>query len=268
MSSIEIIHFNPKRRMFKGMLGHLLPIKRPVNNFGDLLGPEIVAHILSRAGLSNSNAFSKFRLLTVGSILHFAKTGDVIWGTGVNGKISLEAHDFNNLDVRAVRGPLTRAFLMEKNIIVPEVYGDPGLITPMVFPHLKVLAKNPKFDVTFIPNYNDLPFLSKQENILNPCSGLMKCLEKIAQSKFVVGSSLHAIIIAESLGIPARLIKSSVENDFKYNDYYLGTGRSNIQFANDYEHALELGGAQAITIDIIPSLTATFPYDLWQKVDG
>ena len=127
------------------------------------------------------------------------------------------------------------------------------------------LKENPKFDVTLIPNYNDLPFLSNQENVLNPRSGLMKCLERIAQSKFVVGSSLHAIIIAESLGIPARLIKSSVENDFKYNDYFLGTGRSDIQFANNYKHALDLGGAQKISVDITSSLLESFPYDLWQK---
>ena len=265
MSSIEIVHFNPKRRIFKGKLGKLIPFKRPVNNFGDLLGPEIVAYILAQASLMNNNVYSNARLLTVGSILHFAKTGDVIWGTGVNGKITPETHNFNHLDVRAVRGPLTRDFLMSRNILVPEIYGDPGLLTPLVFPHLKKLKEKPKFDVTLIPNYNDLPFLSNQENVLNPRSGLMKCLERIAQSKFVVGSSLHAIIIAESLGIPARLIKSSVENDFKYNDYFLGTGRSDIQFANNYEHALDLGGAQKISIDITSSLLESFPYDLWQK---
>lgn len=265
MSAIEIIHFNPKRRVFKGKLGHFIPIKRPVNNFGDLLGPEIVTYVLSQAGLSNDHALSNSRLLTVGSILHFAKTGDVVWGTGVNGKISPEVHDFNHLDVRAVRGPLTRAFLMGRDISVPEIYGDPGLLTPMVFPHLKALTNQPKFDLTYIPNYNDIPFLPTQENVLNPRSGLLKCLERIAQSRFVVGSSLHAIIIAESLGIPARLIKSNVENDFKYNDYFLGTGRSNIQFANHYKHALDLGGAQPITVDLTTSLLDAFPYDLWRK---
>ena len=53
MSSIEIVHFNPKRRVFKGKLGRLIPIKRPVNNFGDLLGPEIVRFILTQANLLN-----------------------------------------------------------------------------------------------------------------------------------------------------------------------------------------------------------------------
>jgi pyruvyltransferase len=150
-------------------------------------------------------------ILKVGSILHFAKTDDVVWGTGVNGKISPEAHNFNRLDIRAVRWPLTRDFLMARNIPVPEIYGEPGLLTPLVFPHLKTLAKNPKIDVTIIPNYNNLPFSSNRENVLNQRSGLLKFLERIAQSKFVVGSSLHAIVITESLGIPVRLIKSSVE---------------------------------------------------------
>lgn len=37
MSFIEIIHFIPKRRVFKGKLGDLIPIKRTVKNFGKFI---------------------------------------------------------------------------------------------------------------------------------------------------------------------------------------------------------------------------------------
>lgn len=49
---------------------------------------------------------------------------DTIWGTGINGKVSEDLHKFEKLDVRAVRGPLTRNYLISKGINCPEVYGD------------------------------------------------------------------------------------------------------------------------------------------------
>lgn len=262
MSNVEVVHFNPKRRIFSGILGQILPIKRPLNNFGDLLGPEITNYFLK--DISSDTSLEKRRLLTVGSILHFARDNDVIWGTGVNGKVDKKMHSFEQLDVRAVRGPLTRDFLMAKKINVPEVYGDPGLLTPLVFPHLKELALKPKYEFTFIPNYNDIKSLPNKQHVFNPRSGLLKCLERIAQSRIVIGSSLHAIIIAESLGIPARLIKSSAEDDFKYFDYYLGTGRNKVEFATDLKDALSMGGAEKIEKDMITGLQQSFPFDLWK----
>lgn len=37
------------------------------------------------------------------------------------------------LDVRAVRGPVTRAILMDYGYSVPEVYGDPAIIMPEIY---------------------------------------------------------------------------------------------------------------------------------------
>lgn len=264
MNKVEIVHFNPQRRVFKGKLGHLLRFKRPLNNFGDLLGPLVVDYMKEYGDIRNHEAKNNTRLLTIGSILHFAKDKDVIWGTGINGKIPSDSHTFTNLDVRAVRGPLTRDFLIQRGINTPEIYGDPGLLIPLVFPHLQELSEKPKFEYTFIPNYNDIQFLDSKKNVFNPRSGMMRCLERIAQSKFVIGSSLHAIIIADALGIPARLIKSNIENEFKYSDYYYGTGRMNFNFARNLDNALELGGEKQINYQkIINPLLASFPFDLW-----
>lgn len=92
-------------------------------NAGDHLAKVIVEQMLALKDkkiidkLTNKN-----KLLSIGSVMHFAKDNDSIWGTGINGKINESHLKFKNLDVRAVRGPRTREFLIGRGIMVPEIY--------------------------------------------------------------------------------------------------------------------------------------------------
>lgn len=263
---VELISFNPMYSPVSGRLGKLLPWRKPLNNFGDLLGPIVVQALLRDAGLSLDSATCSKRLLTIGSILHFAADYDVIWGSGRNGKIAETQHRFTQLDVRAVRGPLTRSFLQARGIVVPNIYGDPAQLLPELKPDLiKLATASPIHDVTYVPNYNDAPFNHHSETLLDPRSPIDLCLERIATSRLVVGSSLHAIIVAESLNIPARLIRSRVENEFKYNDYYLATNRPQFRMANTFAEAIKLGGEAPPKLSLEP-LRAAFPYDLWGQL--
>lgn len=263
MAGVELIHFNPSRPVISGWYGHLLPLRRRLNNFGDLLGPLVVHAVLKERRIDpNASTARHARLLSVGSILHFARTGDVVWGTGRNGKIPDSAHRFDDLDVRAVRGPLTRRFLEARGIRVAGVFGDPGLLIPRVFPELLVRARKPTRPFLHVPNFNDFERAERSSALLDPRSPVKVCLDAIAESELVVGSSLHAIIVAEALGIPARLIRSPVEDEFKYADYYLGTGRPDFRPAATLEEALRLGGEQLPSIDLAPLIDA-FPVDLW-----
>jgi pyruvyltransferase len=88
VAEIELFSWNPKRPVCGGRGKRFVPIQRTVNNFGDLLGPVIVERLKRTANLPNEARMAG-RLLSVGSILHFAKDGDVIWGSGVNGKMAL-----------------------------------------------------------------------------------------------------------------------------------------------------------------------------------
>lgn len=265
MPTVDLVHFNPKRPALPGRLGKLLPWRKAVNNFGDLLGPIVVRALLNEAGLSADRACRSARLLSIGSILHLAKDDDVIWGSGRNGKISDTLHDFSRLDVRAVRGPLSRAFLEARGITVPAIYGDPALLVPHALPHLVKLSEKPRLhDVTHVPNYNDLGQTRRDDTLIDPRSPLDTCLERIATSRLVVGSSLHAIIVAESLHIPAQLIRSRVEDEFKYRDYYLATGRPKFRIANTLEEAIQLGGEPPPKLSLEP-LLAAFPYELWRQ---
>lgn len=199
-------------------------------NFGDYLSFVIVGELLNR-----SKAFplrvrkAEQKLLALGSVMHFANTGDVVWGTGVNGKMPLDRHKFDDLDVRMVRGPLTRDFLKDQGVSVPgDVYGDPAILLPYLFPKLK--AKPVSGKVIVLPNFNELdqirPLISSGFNLVSPVGYWRDIVKQILSSELVLTSSLHGLIIAEVFNVPVRFVAPcGGETLFKYDDYLQGTGR-------------------------------------------
>ena len=77
-------------------------------------------------------------LFTIDSVIHFAKTNDLIGGSGINGK-RLERVQFNfkMLDIRMIRGPRSRRYLEKIGVPCPKAYGDRGLLFPMFFTEYK-----------------------------------------------------------------------------------------------------------------------------------
>ncbi len=227
-----------------------------VENIGDFLGQAITAEIA--AGGEGSGA----RLLSAGSIIHVARPHDVVWGSGLNLKLVRPIPpSAKELDYRAVRGPLTRAALLLAGANVPDVLGDPVSLLPEVFPHVREWIDRQR-SITIVPNLNDLAEFDGLPNVLSPIAEPWSVVRTIAESEFVVGSSLHAVIIAESLGIPARFLLSQVENPWKYHDYLLATGRSKERFARSVDEALALGGHPRAEPDL-DALRSAFPHDLW-----
>lgn len=258
---VEVVHFNPRRRR-PGLLGRVLP-KRPLDNFGDLIGPALVERIVAERGLQQPAETT--RLVTVGSIMRLTQPGDVIWGSGVNGK-SMDTGASPALDIRAVRGPHTRAMLLETGAHVPEVYGDPALLWPRYFPRESYLDGGDLRAITVVPNLNDRASVAGP-NVVSPLGDLHDIVRRIAQSEFVCGSSLHGIVIAEAFGIPARLIRSGVEPSFKYDDYYAGTGRASYSVAATVDEAVAMGGESPPVFDS-DALLAAFPADIYAREKG
>jgi pyruvyltransferase len=257
MTRVEVVHWNPRRRVSRFLPAR---ITRPVDNFGDLIGPWVVAELLRRRGLDPDGAVRPARIVAVGSILHLAADGDVVWGAGINGKSPDLAAGVTRLDVRAVRGPRTRELLLSLGHDVPEVFGDPGaLVGGLWGPPEPVRPRA----LTVIPNLNDAGRFSRRPGAVHPQMPLARIVPIIAGSRFVVGSSLHAIVVAESFGIPARLIRSGAEPAFKYEDYYRGTGRETFRAAESVEEAVALGGEPPAVLD--PRLLEAFPADLWTR---
>ncbi len=244
---------------------------RPVEgvNFGDELSRTVVELMLARRGYTPFDSVEQCRsLLAIGSIIHFAKDNDVVWGSGVNGSVAEHEHRYRALDVRAVRGPLTRQFLRTRKISVPEVYGDPALL-------IRRLAgqrfnQRSKYSVGLVPNMFELGIIQRENllarfpdiHLIDPRSAWNDVINEIVQCEFILASSLHGLIIADAFAIPSCYLRlSEHEGRFKYEDYYEGTGRP-LRYAPSIEAALEMEPATPLRVDL-DALENAFPYDLW-----
>ena len=231
-------------------------------NVGDNLSPIVVRRILENQGLRLENMRDDRRLLAVGSILHLAGDGDTVWGSGVNGKIGRREYHFRSLDVRAVRGPLTRKFLLDKGIECPAVYGDPALLIPLLFPELKARRAD-RQEYIVVPHLHEISTFPPGPEILYPTCHWREFISKILAADLVISSSLHGIVVAEAFGIPTRLLRlESAEPIFKYEDYYFGTGRNKFSYARSVADAKAMGGEELPRFDPDELLNA-FPFDLW-----
>ena len=190
-------------------------------NVGDHLSKTIVEAMLA---LRDQELLHKkdrsLRLFAIGSVLHNACDGETVWGSGINAKIPDAHHRFRKLDVRAVRGPLTRKWLMDRGIPVPEVYGDPALLMPAFYSR-ELLGASGKTAFVVIPHFNESPekYAAYRDRLLLPNMKPLAFVRALLGAETVVSSSLHGVILAEAYGIPAVYLDSgNGENRFKYED--------------------------------------------------
>ncbi len=237
-------------------------------NFGDYISLKLVERIVGspvRPYLKGQPVVEQ-KLLATGSILSFARDGDVVWGSGINGKLlKKKDYKFSNLDIRSVRGPFTRTFLKEHfDIDCPEIYGDPALLTARFFPEFRK-KENPSYDYLIVVHFSEEHLFPKEEwdNVVYSTDPWEEILAKIVDSRFVISSALHGVIIAESFGVPARLLRISNEEPlFKYQDYYFGTNRPDFRFATTVDEAFEMGGEPPFECDF-EKLYNAFPFDYY-----
>lgn len=200
-------------------------------NVGDALSPYVVWHTMQTRGPVKP----KHKMLAIGSILNHARTGDLIWGTGYNSTKAPSTYVFKDLDVRAVRGPLTKDFLEKRGIEVPEIFGDPGILSSLYFPRASIQD----LEYLVIPHMNENKYKFCTSNVLETKGSVTQFMSTIVRAKKVISSSLHGIVIAESFGIPSVLLKNdNGEGDEKYFDYYLGTNRKDFPICQTLEEAL------------------------------
>lgn len=230
-----------------------------IHNFGDSLFPRIVERILGHPIWTVSRFYPFPKLLAGGSVINsFARDGDIVWGAGLHTSDAIKAR---RLDVRAVRGPLTRQILYRQwGIDCPEVYGDPALLTPDLFPEWRPMPV--KGRIGLVPHlknrkkYCDLP---DHIALILPTRRPEEVLPEILRCELIISGSLHGLIIAEAYGIPARWFPDDGgEPEFKYHDYYASTGRTPHP-ARSLRHAEALGGQLPGVMPEKTMLLGTFP---------
>ena len=238
------------------------PLKR--QNFGDVLGIPIYEYMTTYYQLDKEKKLEKPKhLYTIGSIIFFGYQDAVIWGSGIlreESKLSLKSK--RKLDIRCVRGPLTKERLQKDGYDVSEcVLGDPGVLLPLLYQPIEYREKR-EYSVIF--HFSSKERHKNQIEVLT--SDWKRTVNDIYNSNLIISSSLHGIIIAEAYGIPAIWLNAApTESDFKYMDYYYSTERKEIPVCASIEDAL------CRPIPKLPDLTElqnnlirSFPIDLWK----
>lgn len=197
-------------------------------NFGDYLSKEIVEMVSGEKVVWS--AAKNADMLAIGTILNrlikaqkalFGKRLHV-WGTGSGGK---EYEYSNKHYYHAVRGPLTASKLPTG--IKVNKYGDPGLLSC----ELRKTKNKPikKYRLGLIPHYVDhgSEEISKiSENfpslkMISVFDSIHNIMDSILECDLILSSSMHGLIVSDSLGVPNRWIKMSDSfEEFKFDDYY------------------------------------------------
>ena len=213
------------------------------NNFGDDINYPIVEYISGKRVVSYIDSYvSLFRTknyMCIGSIIDYmANKESVVWGSGCLWGDVGKSHELPK-KIFAVRGPLTRQFLIKKGLDCPDVYGDPAILLPLLY---KPRNKKKLYKVGLIPHYIEYDSSSVHDFKKKHGDSVVvvnmkryghwkEIVDLINECEYIASSSLHGLIIANAYKIPnvwIRFSDSVLGEDFKYQDYYLGCGMVNM----------------------------------------
>jgi len=209
-------------------------ISKRKENYGDLLSKYLVEKISGKEikwvhpKKQPWYKWDKTNYVTIGSIIHHASKDSIVWGSGIiDNEQAIAKADF-----RAVRGPQTRKFLLDRSYECPEVYGDPALLLPKYY-HPEVVKK---YKVGIIPHYHDFKVVSEDYKN-NPeilvidlmTLDVEEVTREIMSCEKTICSSLHGVIVSHAYEIPSIWVEFSDKifgDGIKYLDYLESIGFS------------------------------------------
>ena len=180
---------------------------------------------------SLANRLRKDNFLVIGStITMLTNSHTIIWGAGVID--SSQPLPAKPKKVLAVRGPLSRQYLLERGIACPPVYGDPAML--MKYYYKPNVCK--KYQLGVIPHYDDFSHpaiqnLQKEKEVLiikmEGYKDWLEVVNQICSCEYIASSSLHGLIMAETYDIPnlwIELYGKLLGGHFKFHDFFLSIG--------------------------------------------
>ncbi len=205
------------------------------SNLGDDLNVPLLEWLSGRKIRFYKTLFRKQKnIMAIGSVIDLcANSKSIVWGSGaIDGKERLKEPP---LKVFAVRGPLTREYLVKQGISCPPVFGDPALLLPKMY---TPSSFEKKYRIGIIPHYKDqkLPavkdFLSNYKDVLlikmRGYQSWQSVIDQICSCESIISSSLHGLILSDAYGVPnvrIRLSDALKGGDFKFRDYYAGINK-------------------------------------------
>jgi len=244
-------------------------------NVGDQISLPIVEWMLKKRNIDIDRPVSRTKhLLALGSIIGCGHFDAAVWGSGVNTPLATyrtgRRRNRVKLDIRALRGPLTRSALESFGYDCSRcVYGDPGILMPLMY---QPSASKKKYKVSVIchfqmekgikERYPQFHFISVNT------SNYSAFIDEIAASELIISSSLHGIILSEAYGIPAVFFNADGIMDkeiIKYYDWYYSTSRRTVVAAQTVEEAMSCTPMALPDLSVMQKeLMERFPYDLWE----
>lgn len=192
------------------------------NNFGDALTPAMFQAWNIPFEYSN-----EFDTIGIGSIAKVARPGTRVLGSGI-----MSRKDGCDPDAEWlwVRGPHTRAKVIECGGTCPEVYGDMAMLLPLL-----VDESAKRYDVGIVPHVKQLSRardLYTQHRIINlHTEDAFRTVREITECRTILSSSLHGIITAHAYGIPAAHIDLGIHikgDGVKFEDHYDAIGLQHV----------------------------------------
>jgi pyruvyltransferase len=200
-------------------------------NFGDLVTPSLF-RVYGMKAVHKS--IDKADVISTGSILQRvsgSKYKGIILGSGI---IRDEEKLFPNATILAVRGPLTaNRIKAPANVLL----ADPGILLSDLIRY----RQKKKYKLGIIPHFQDknhssvIEFVKKNKGdvlYIDVQNNPEQVVKEADKCEFIISSSLHGLITADSLGIPNLRISTS-ENasgggNFKFEDYHSSISRDSI----------------------------------------
>ena len=202
----------------------------PENNFGDQLTPYLLRYCGLKPLFMPQPVYSD--VICVGSILEHVPESynGIILGSGF---LFPGTHKiFKRARILAVRGRFTAEKLsLSANVAL----GDPGLLVGKVFEQ-EVAEQEKRFVLGIVPHYRDIGSAPierlaarypRELRIIDVCQPPLQVMLEIAACQSILSSSLHGVIAAHSLDIPAapiHILGHLLGGEFKFHDYFSAIG--------------------------------------------